>query len=515
MSTRKAIKNTIFNWGNLIICTLLSFIQRTYLIRYLGIGILGVNATIVETVNLLSMLEMGVQTSIIYKMYKPIIDGDIERQRELFNLFKIAYRIIGAGILISGLIVAPFVPQIVNSNIELEVVFGAYFLQVIAIVLEYYVTYYKLLFVVYQKQYINNICGIITAIILFIFQLIILKTTKNYLLFLAVHYISILMSWAFYYFISKRECSEVIQKTKSKKSDIKQLMKETKEMLIGQLSGYIYGSTDNVLISYFFGSIITGLISNYRLITMFIRNMLSYFGNAISPTWGDFLYRGNDVQKVKKYYRATVFLEYCLCLVLLVPMVLLIDTFVCKIWLHDEGFAIKPVIYILIALDIFLASLGEPNCIIMRNLGMFKEEKNVSLIVMITNIVSSITLAKIIGVEGIFVGTVIAVFVYLVIRSFVVNNKVFEGNMHNFVMLSIDNLIYTATFIIDILLCYYATCMFSLSNLFIDFVIKGFLIEGITLLYIFIIWGRTERFNIIWEKIWRFLSKKEGKKAIQ
>ena len=80
MYSEKALKNTIYNVASMLITALATFIVRTAFIKYLVEEILGVNATIVDTVTLLTMSEMGIQTAIIYKMYKPILDGDIDRQ---------------------------------------------------------------------------------------------------------------------------------------------------------------------------------------------------------------------------------------------------------------------------------------------------------------------------------------------------------------------------------------------------------------------------------------------------
>lgn len=154
MYTEKALKNTIYNVSSLIINALATFVVRTVFVMYLGEEILGVNATIIDTVNLLTMSEMGIQSAIIYKMYKPIIDGDIKRQCVLFNLYRNAYRIVALIILIIGLLLVPFIPQVVKSEIEIGLIYKAYFLQLFLVTATYFVSYYKIILLAYQNQYI-------------------------------------------------------------------------------------------------------------------------------------------------------------------------------------------------------------------------------------------------------------------------------------------------------------------------------------------------------------------------
>ncbi len=503
--TAIAIKNTIFNWLDLIVNGILSFVMRLCLIKYLGVEILGVDATVVETVNLLNVIELGIQTSITYKMYKPIIDGDVRRQKELFNLYKIAYRIVGCVIICIGMVILPFLPKIVNSNVSLKVVYFAFLIQVLATALRYFTSYYRLLYVVYQRQFVNNIVNILISIILFSIQLISLRYMKNYILYLAVSYIGIGMTWVYYRNRTKIDYCDIVEKTKSKPEDIRSLISDTKEMVVGQAAGYVYGSTDNVLISIFFGSIVTGYVSNYLMVTRLLRAIIAYAGNAISPIWGAKLYSERDEATIKDNYSVSIFVEYCMCLVLLVPAVSLIDEFVTGIWLGDSKYAINSTIYLLIIMDIFLSSIGETNCIILRNLGLFREEKKISLVAMIANIALSIILAKDVGVQGIFGATVIASCLYLFYRSYIVNKYLFSRDPRLLLLEWKDYAIYIASFWILCIAIREVMSFFTFRMVILGFVIKGFLIELLVALYILIVWGNTTRAKIVIGKLRRVI----------
>ena len=406
MLSKNATKNTIVSLISLGILSLLTFAMRTYIIKYLGVDILGINETIVETVNLLSMSELGIQTSIAYKMYKPIIDNDLERQRQLFNLYKIAYRIVGLIIILLGLLIFPFIPKIVHTSISLRLVYAAYILQVGLMGLSYFYSYYKILFMTYQRQYVYVRFELLVKILGIISQITVIAMTNNYLLYLAINYIALLFNSIFIISKAKREDGIVTLKCTVKRTDVKSLYKDIKPLMVGTIAGYIYSSTDNILISTFFGSITTGFISNYKLVSNLIRSILTTVSSAVSPSWGTYLNTKKNEGDIWEIYNLFIFIEYLFGMFLILPMLLLIDSFII-LWLGNS-FVIKYSITVFIAFDLLIVCLNEPSCIILKNLGMFQEEKKVSFVAAILNIIISLCSIRVFGIEGIFIGTVCA-----------------------------------------------------------------------------------------------------------
>ena len=507
MAIQSAAKNTITNWLNILVTSILSFIVRDFLIRYLGADILGVDATIIETLNLLSLSELGIQTSISYKMYKPIIDKDTTRQRELFNLFKVAYRIVGIVIFVIGLGLLPLLDSIVNTTIDMRIVYTAYLLQLIVISISYFTSYYRILFLTYQKQYICTQFDIFLGILGLTLQIIILYFTHNYIMYLCYSYIHVFTQYFFIASKARREFPDVVRKIGIKSEDIKELISDLKELIVGSVAGYLYGSTDNILLSVFFGSITTGLVSNYKMITQLMRRIISSANAAVGPTWGDFLYRTDDNKTVEKYYDAFIFFEFCACLVLLAPTVVLCDKFI-LLWLGEE-FIVQRVVMWLIIADIFCSCINEPSCVLIRNLGLFKQEKKVSIIASIVNLVLSYLLAKYIGIAGIFAGTLCAVFVFWVMRSYYVNKTCFAGSMQSYLRFWKNNFVYVFTFIALCVLASHAISKLQISNGIIELFVGGIISELLVVIVLIVFWKRTTSFQLITSKFMYILMRKK------
>lgn len=83
--TKKSLKNILAGLGFQAITILSNFICRTALIRYLGIDYVSLNGLFWEIVSMLSLVEMGIGSAIVYHLYKPIADGNIELIKKLWD----------------------------------------------------------------------------------------------------------------------------------------------------------------------------------------------------------------------------------------------------------------------------------------------------------------------------------------------------------------------------------------------------------------------------------------------
>ena len=93
--TRNAVNNTIWSAMFYILKMVLQFIVRALFIRYLGGEMLGLNGLFTNVLNLLSLAELGIGNAIVYSMYKPIAEGDIEKTKALLRIYRNVYLVIG------------------------------------------------------------------------------------------------------------------------------------------------------------------------------------------------------------------------------------------------------------------------------------------------------------------------------------------------------------------------------------------------------------------------------------
>ena len=88
MRTESSLKNMYIGIITQIIITLLGFISRKVFISGLGTEYLGINGLLTNVLSMLSLVEGGIGTSIVYNLYKPLADNDAEKVTALVQLYK-------------------------------------------------------------------------------------------------------------------------------------------------------------------------------------------------------------------------------------------------------------------------------------------------------------------------------------------------------------------------------------------------------------------------------------------
>ena len=110
--TRNLKSSILFQCTNIII----KFLLRTVFIYALGKEYLGVNGVFTNILTVLSLSELGLGTAIIYDMYQPIAENNIEKEIQLFRFYRYIYAIVGSIILLLGLLLVPFLKYIIKDS---------------------------------------------------------------------------------------------------------------------------------------------------------------------------------------------------------------------------------------------------------------------------------------------------------------------------------------------------------------------------------------------------------------
>ena len=108
MRTKNSIKNICISILTQIVITLLGFVSRKVFIDNLGTEYLGINGLLSNVLSMLSLVEGGIGTSIVYNLYKPLAENDEPRIIALVQLYKKLYGILAIIIFGLSLTLYPF-----------------------------------------------------------------------------------------------------------------------------------------------------------------------------------------------------------------------------------------------------------------------------------------------------------------------------------------------------------------------------------------------------------------------
>ncbi|MFJ7756111.1 sugar translocase, partial [Peribacillus muralis] len=154
MRIQNSIKNIFFGLTGQFISVFMGFAVRTALIYTLGIEYTGIDGLFTSILIMLSLANLGFDTAIIYSLYKPLASNDIQKIKAFMNLYQKAYRIIGLIVFLLGMILYPFIPNLIHDEQAVKHLNVIYLLFLVNSVSSYYFVYKQAIIIADQKSYI-------------------------------------------------------------------------------------------------------------------------------------------------------------------------------------------------------------------------------------------------------------------------------------------------------------------------------------------------------------------------
>lgn len=467
MRTTYSIKNSIIQFINNIITFVVLFISQSFFIKILGIEYNGINGLFNNVLIILNLFELGIGSSITYNLYKYIKKNDVEKIKSIMYFYKKSYNYISILIFMVGLLIIPFLRYIIKDvTIDINI-YIVYILFLINTVSTYLISYKRNLLYANQKNYIINIINIFYVIILNTVQILIIYLTKNYYLYLIVKIICIIVENIVINIKVNKDYPYMLDKDiKPLDKDIKDnIINRVKALIIHKTSGAVTNGTDNVIISIFLGITTVGLYTNYYYIINSIKKLFSNIILSTGASIGNLLVE-NDYEKNYQTFKKIRFLNLWIAIFTSTCLLLLIEPFI-TLWIGEKYLLDKIVLFSLI-INYFQTMMRSTYSIFKDAAGIWIEDKYVPIIQLLVNLISSIILVKIIGLPGVFIGTILSSLV-LWFYSYpkFVYKKLFNRSIYNYV---IDLIKHVLIFII-ILVISYLINLLSI-NIFISFIIS-------------------------------------------
>lgn len=400
------IRNTKFGAIKTIVQYFLQFVLRTVLIYTLGSSYIGLNGLFSNIIGCLSIVELGLGSAIVFSMYKPIAENDVEKVKSLNYLYKKIYRILAVIITCLGIAILPFLRFMIEGDVPADVnIYIIYLLTLLNTILGYIWADKRSLLYAYQRSDIESKVGIIQSILLYGVQIIILLTTHNYHAFISCMPIFTI----FENLILSKQVEKVCPNLKGKAIPVdKEISKELKKNVIGssmqQIGGVFVISTDNIIISAMLGLAILGAYTNYATIISAITTCIALITTNARSVLGNMI-ASENTEYVYKRYNTLNFAMYWIAGFCSISLLCLLNPFI-YIWTNGnlEYLLSLPIIIILV-LNFFISNTLSITSNCTFSAGLMWQNKWKTIIQGIVNIITSIIFVKLWGLIGVFLGT--------------------------------------------------------------------------------------------------------------
>lgn len=426
MRTKKSVINMVTALISQFVIILLGFISRRVMIDSIGVQYLGINGLMNNILTILSLAESGIGTAMIYALYKPLAENDIPQIRALMNFYKNTYRGLAVITTLLGLSILPFLEFFMKEN-TVENSTLIYLMFLFSSVSSYFFSYKISMNNADQNKYIATICDMITQVIILITKVIILYVTQNYILFLSIDIGAALVKNIILSKIMDNKYPYLKDKSKVKLDEEtrKSLYTNIKSLFFGKM-GYILSTcSDNLVISSMISLKMVGLYSNYTTLTSSVIGFVGTFMSSIGASIGNLMAKESK-DKVYDIFKTISFVNFWLYGFSSICLFCLSEPFI-ALWLGKEYIIGKKILF-LIVFNFLLGGLIAPIDSIKSAAGLYKPDRFVPIIAAIVNLIVSIILVQLLGLSGVFIGTIVStLFFSFWIKPMLVYKYIFEN----------------------------------------------------------------------------------------
>lgn len=424
--TRNSIINISVAMCCQVIGILISFIARSFFIKYLGELYLGLNGVFMNILSVLSLAELGFGSAIGFGLYKPLAVGDKETIAALMRTFKKIYRIIGIIVLTIGLALTPFLKFIINDDYTLLKNIELYFLlYVFNTGITYFYSYKRTLICADQKKYIDTLVRYSTILVLNILQVLVIVLTRNFLYFLLCQTVCTIVENFVISLIVNKKYSYLKMRTRELPPDLKKNLKTNVNALFFHKIGSVFvGAVDSILITYFVGLATNGRYSNYILISSGVNTIITQIFLALTSSVGNLGALESDEKKLKIYNLIT-YLNFAITNFAIISMLFLYRNFI-TVWI-GESMLLSELEVLLIIVNFMWACIRRPTLTFKDGFGIYRQDMFKPIAEIVVNLMVSIVLGKFFGLWGILLGTIIT---YTTVSFWVEIKVLFKYGFH-------------------------------------------------------------------------------------
>ena len=491
MDKKIGILNIIVSIFFKIILLFGSILVRRFLIQNIGNDANGLSSLYLSIVGFLTVTELGIGEAITFCMYKPIVENDKNKVAALYGLFKKIYLIIGGIILLAGLAVMPFLPNLAKdySNIDANI-FLTFVLTLMSVVITYAYSAKLSLINAYKYNYISTSITSLGTLVEHILKIAIIIITKSFEAYLICRIIAVLIQWIAANYFCKKKFGDIIavKNAEIDKESKVQIINNIKAMFMHKIGNVLVNTADSVIISAFVGVVALGIYSNYTTIMLSMTGVLTLFFYPLTSVVGH-AFVNESKENMRKSFNVFYGINYVLGTVFCLGYYAIIDNVVSICF--GDNLQVDRSIAFVITLNYFIQFMRTSTLMFRSSTGTFYNDRYKPLVEGLVNVILSILLVKYIGITGVIIATIATnLFICDIVEPHVVYKYALNTKATAFY---ITNYSYICVFILCLLIV--QKFMVSRTSLFSEFFINGSIAVAVAMIPLLVLWLTNKDFR--------------------
>lgn len=403
---RNLQRNIAITVGCQIISLIVNMISKRAINIYLGLDYLGLQSVYSNFCDVLSFAFLGMGTAMLFSCYGPIVHKNYDKIVAIYKCYDSLYKKVSILVLGAGIISVILVVFIVNTEIETKEIVITYTSFMISVIIynRYLVQNYFIQ--ADEKRYIAAIITNGMDILALIVQIICLKYTKNYEIFIFCILIKNIIIHLIYNIYLKKAYCYLNKKVEAvSKKEYSEIKKNTTNMMIYRFGSVLITNTDSIFISKFINTIMVGVYCNYQFVLTGVNSLVGAFYGAITAKIGH-LVQTTDKDKQYNNFVLCSFINIWISGFTTVCFYFLVEDFI-LIWMGEAKF-LSSELLVVILINYYVVVCRYATRVYRESTGLFDKIQLVVLIKGILNIVLSYFFGRLWGLLGILIATTIA-----------------------------------------------------------------------------------------------------------
>lgn len=501
-------------WGTIGrgIGLILPFVCRTVMIKTIGIEYVGLSGLFSSLLVVLSFAELGIGNALVFSMYKPVAEGNDDKVCALLAFYRKCYFIIGCFILVCGIIMLPFVPNLIKGDIPSDInVYWLFAIYLTNNLLGYFLFAYKnSIFIACQQNHIASKVTLVTNIVLNLSRIILLLLYKNFYCFAVVLPVITLVNNIIVSYMAGKYYPKYICRGNLEKSEIKEIALKVGGMVFQKVGGIAMSSVDTLIISSFLGLVTLGMYNNYYIITTSLTSFLAILTSSIVSVIGNSIVTESKAKNKDDFIKFN-FIYVWLVAWMTVTMLVLYQPFM-QIWVGQK-LMFSNAISFLFTFCFFVHHWCDTLYIYQEATGAWWETKFVPLLVAICNLVTSIVLLEYIGFAGILVATILSCFIYIIGYAKVIVKGYF-GDILSLKSYLSKQIFYMISTLFVSTITYYCCSYIEVGNIYSNMGISIIVCLLLPNLLLWLMWRNLNEYKLAYAFVARnFLKSKEKRNS--
>ncbi len=393
-----------------VLSLFLAFFSRKIFLDCLGAEFIGLTGMLMNIMSFLSVAELGIGTSIVYFLYKPLQEDNHEKINEVMSMLAYLYRCIGFIIGGLGIIVSLFFPWWFSDlTTGLPLVYFAFFSFLGSSVAGYVFNYKQLLVSANQKQYLVNAYFQTIGIVQSLTQILLAWYYRNLWLWVVVGLIFTIIGIIVFNYRIKQLYPWLNVNLKEGRQNLKkypEVLKKTRQIFVQKIKNFILYKSDELLVGMFVSVVQVAYYGNYTIITNKLNYLVNILSDGMNAGIGNLIAEGNDQNTMKVFWELTA-IRFLIVGIVVFGLLLFLQPFV-TCWFGKEYRLDDLIVYLLVFNIFIFLSRGVVEMYISA-CGLFSDVWT-AWTELILNLGITLALAPFYGIVGILLGKIISVF---------------------------------------------------------------------------------------------------------